>query len=279
MELKFKKYSGAGNDFVLIDQSINCGINLTSEVIQKICDRRNGVGADGILFITESNTADFELYYYNADGSLGSLCGNGSRCAIKYAFLSKKFDGFNTQFLCGDKLYTGEVFENGNVKFYLQDPTDFKENLKIEISDNLINAAFINTGSPHLIININEFSDVKEGKIKFNEFPVYEYGKMLRYHKLFEPKGTNVNFIEINEDVIYIRTYERGVEAETLACGTGSVASALICSVTYGMQSPIKLITRGNDELTVEFKKENNSFNNIALVGPAKEIFSGIIYI
>jgi len=283
VEIKFKKYSGAGNDFVLIDKSENSNLNLSSDLIVKICDRRNGIGSDGILFIVDDVETDFGLFYYNADGSLGSLCGNGSRCAIKYAYLSKKFKGSSTNFVCGNRHYKGEVFENGEVKFYLQNPTDLKMDLEIEAFNQKFDACFINTGSPHVVIKaeniIKKDEDGSTKKYNISNLPVYKLGKELRYHKLFEPKGTNVNFIQIIDCKVHIRTYERGVEDETLACGTGSVASALICSITDGLKSPISLITKGNDELKVEFEKNDDLFFNIALIGPAKEIFSGIIYL
>ncbi len=282
MELKFKKYSGAGNDFVLIDEADNNGVELSFNLITKLCDRRNGIGADGILFIKDSDNLDFELYYYNADGSLGSLCGNGSRCAIKYAFLSKRFAGNKTKFLCGNKIYSGEVFENGDVKFHLQNPTKIELNLKIDAFNQNIDAAFADTGSPHVVVKVEKLlnsTGQEESRYTFDDLPVFEYGKILRHHKLFEPNGTNVNFIEVIDNIVFIRTYERGVEDETLACGTGSVASALIVSLTEGLESPISVITRGGDELKVEFSKKNNLFDEIALIGPAKEVFSGIIYL
>lgn len=282
MKLQFKKYSGAGNDFVLIDEAENTDVKLTSDLIKKLCDRRNGIGADGILYIKHNENYDFELFYYNSDGSLGSLCGNGSRCAIKYAYLKKIFSGNKTTFLCDNKIYTGEVFENGEVKFYLQNPTKIDLKLKVDAFNGEIDAAYADTGSPHLVVNVENFStdnSIEKSKFCLEDFPVVEYGKQLRYNKLFAPKGTNVNFIEIKDNKIYIRTYERGVEDETLACGTGSVASALICHLSDGLKSPISVITRGGVELKVEFKKVNDFFSEIALIGPANEVFSGIIYL
>lgn len=281
IRVDFVKYSGAGNDFVLIDAELNKNFELTSESIKKICDRRNGIGSDGILYIKPSTNNDYELEYYNSDGSLGTLCGNGSRCSIKYAYVSNKFRSKRTKFSCNNVLYEGEVFEDGSVKFFLQPPYDLVLSHEIEIGGHKIKGATVNTGSAHMVIKVEDLIRCSDNKsyTDLSEVPVAELGRAIRYCDYFAPAGMNVNFIQIKNGIIYIRTYERGVEDETHACGTGSTASALIANLKYGLSSPVKLITYSGETLTVEFEQNNNVFNNVALIGPAKEIFAGYIYL
>lgn len=276
----FKKFSGAGNDFILIDKKSFPDFNLTSSDIQKICDRRRGIGADGILIIDELPEFDFSMRYFNADGTLGTLCGNGARCAIKYASLSGRMENV-TFFECNNEKYKGEIISENEVKFYFNNPTKIKKNFKIKVWNQLINASFADTGSPHVVILINDVlmnpKDLKSKYIDLNRFPVTELGKEIRYHQDFKPAGVNVNFISLAEDRINIRTYERGVEAETFACGTGSVASAIIASLNYDIKPPIRLLTFGGDILTVDFKKDSGGISGVSLTGPAEFVFSGEI--
>ncbi|MFH0733454.1 MAG: diaminopimelate epimerase [bacterium] len=281
-KIQFSKFSGAGNDFILIDSELNPDFNLENSVIRKICDRRNGIGGDGILFIKKSDNYDYELEYYNSDGSLGTLCGNGSRCSIKYAYSAKKCIGNITNFLCRGVAYKGEVFEDGMVKFFLAPPELLKLNYNIYANNQSINISSVDTGSLHAVIRVEEILSNPDDKNSFyteiDELPVYKIGKEIRFLKDFE-KGINVNFIQIKNDVIYIRTFERGVEDETFACGTGSTAAALISSLLYNLKSPVKVITLSGQTLTVEFEYKENSFNNVALIGPAKEVFTGYIHL
>ncbi len=282
IKIQFSKYSGAGNDFVLIDSEINPNLILDPVIIQKLCDRRNGIGGDGILYIKNSDNYDYELEYYNSDGSLGTLCGNGSRCSIKYAYSAKKCKGNKTDFICRGVAYKGEVFEDGNVKFYLAPPEQIKLNYDINANNQVIKISSVDTGSLHAVIKIEEVLADPNDKNSFytdiNEVPVHTLGKEIRWLKIYE-KGINVNFIQLKNDVIYIRTFERGVEDETFACGTGSTAAALISSLLYNFKSPVKLITLSGETLTVEFEYKENKFTNVALIGPAKEVFTGYIHL
>ncbi len=281
IRVDFVKYSGAGNDFVLIDAELNKNFKISSDTIKKICDRRNGIGSDGILYIKPSENNDYELEYYNSDGSLGTLCGNGSRCSIKYAFVSNKFSSKRTKFSCNSVLYEGEVFEDGSVKFYLQPPYDLVLSHEIEVGGHKVKGSTINTGSAHMVIKVEDLIRCSDNKTysDLSEVPVAELGRAIRFCDYFAPAGVNVNFIQIKNGIIDIRTYERGVEDETHACGTGSTASALIANLKYGLSSPVKVITYSGETLTVEFEINNNVFNNVALIGPAKEIFAGYIYL
>ena len=268
----FIKINGAGNDFVLIDKKSNSGIVFTASEIAKICDRANGIGADGVLLIDDSKETDFEMQYFNADGSTGSLCGNGARCVIKYAELSKRIDSKQTKFSSGGQVYSGELLSKDVIKFNLQKPTGIETNLTIKINEEKVPSHFADTGSPHLVINIDE---ILSNKYSLADFPVFEVGREIRTSFQYFPGGVNVNFIKFETDKILIRSYERGVEAETLACGTGAVAAAIISNLIYKKNPPIKFITKSNAELIVNFDVEKSSFKNVSLTGPVEIEFEG----
>jgi diaminopimelate epimerase len=279
----FTKMSGAGNDFIVMDSSNplakNNGLFLEANIISKLCDRRNGIGADGVIIISDFNNYDFKMDYYNADGSTKTLCGNGARCAIKFAQLNNRLKNGKASFVSNDESFSGEVLDDDVVKFNLNEPKNIKNNLKVELKDQNINYYFADTGSPHVIINIENIIKPSSDKNSFyndiNEVPVVKIGREVRYHKDFLPGGTNVNFIKINDNTLEIRTYERGVEDETLACGTGSVASAVISSLFYNTKPPLVLVTKGGEKLIVNFNLSNNKVSNLSLSGPAKIIYTG----
>ena len=164
-QISFVKLSGAGNDFVLIDTKINRDLNLSSEEIQKLCDRRKGIGADGLILISDIPGYSFDMKYFNSDGSTGSLCGNGARCALRYAFNSGRINGVTSNFKANDLDYSGQILEDGNIKFVLNEPKEFKYNFKIKAAGQLIPASYVDTGAPHVVIKIN---DVLEDPIKLN---------------------------------------------------------------------------------------------------------------
>jgi diaminopimelate epimerase len=265
--ISFEKMSGAGNDFIMIDKAQNPDIALTNNNINRLCNRRNGIGADGIIIISDHEKFDFAMDYFNADGSTGALCGNGARCAIKFAQSTGRVKTEVVKFLSNGIDYSGEILSDGLIKFNLKPPTSVKEEISLKAANSVITASFINTGSPHVVISVDDIENVS----------VIEIGREIRYSQNFAPTGTNVNFIKISDDKIFIRTYERGVEDETYACGTGSVAAAVISSLKYKIQPPVSLITKGGDELIVNF--EGSGFKNISLTGPVKEVFKGEINI
>lgn len=277
----FKKMSGAGNDFIFLDINQNSGLALTPEKIKKLCNRRNGIGADGLITIEDLADYNYKMIYYNADGSTGSLCANGARCAIWFAEKTSRLKNGIAKFVSNGNEYSGEVLEDELVKFNLNPPKQIKYNFKIKASGQMITSNFADTGSPHVVIKISDILNDVANPVSFFqnilEFPVFNLGKEIRYSKDFKPNGTNVNFIDVKDDVIFIRTYERGVEDETLACGTGSVAAALICHITDNLKPPITLKTFGGDQLIVNFEVENQKVKNLSLTGPAKIIFEGSI--
>ena len=279
--ISFTKMSGAGNDFIVIDKSLNPGISFANGVIKRLCDRRNGIGADGVILISSSNGYDFAMDYYNADGSTGTLCGNGARCSILFAANSGKLKGKNVRFVSNDIEYSGELLDNGLIKFNLNQPKDIRKDIIVKSMGSNIPASYVHTGSPHVVILFDDMLEKLNDKMSeksFDNFPVVQIGREIRNLPEFAPGGTNVNFINIvdNKD-IYIRTYERGVEDETLACGTGSVAAAVISNLKFGIKSPVTLITRGKEKLIVDFKIDKENFIDLSLTGPAKEIYKGEI--
>jgi len=280
-ELYFYKLTGAGNDFIFFDKKEFPALVLSSQMIKKLCDRRFGIGADGVIIIKDKDNYDFEMEYFNSDGSTGSLCANGARCAIWFAEKTNRLKNRKANFLSNNTEYSGEVISDELIKFNLNPPSKMKFNFRIKASGQLIKADFIDTGSPHIVIDIADvLQDSKNPFSKFSsisEFPVYQLGKEIRYHKDFAPAGTNVNFYKSENDKIFIRTYERGVENETLACGTGSVATAISAFFNKKIFPPITLITWGGETLIVNFDVENQTVSNITLTGPAKIIFEGKI--
>lgn len=256
MKIPFHKYQATGNDFILIDNRSGA-FSFSAGQIKKICDRKFGVGADGLILIEKHPSTDFNLNYYNSDGSQ-SLCGNGSRAAVQFASTLGMING-KTSFNAYDGLHDAELQSTGKIRLHMNDVSEVKE-----IGTNL----FINTGSPHLICFVDDVQ----------HHPVFEDGKKLRYDKQFEAQGgTNVNFVQLqSNNTIFVRTYERGVENETLSCGTGVTAAALAAS-RKGYASPITVKTLGG-ELLVEFEQHTGTpiFSHIYLIGPAKKVFEGV---
>jgi diaminopimelate epimerase len=253
VKIHFHKYEATGNDFVIIDNRAGT-YSFSSDQIQKICDRRFGVGGDGLILIEKHPVSDFNLNYYNSDGSQ-SLCGNGSRAGVMMAaglgLLTNK-----TEFNAYDGAHQAELLSTGIVRLKMNPVTEVKK-----MGDDY----FINTGSPHHIKFVENVDD----------YPVFEEGRKIRYSENYKPAGTNVNFIQLLENnSIFVRTYERGVEDETYSCGTGVTAAALAASF-HGYTSPVQVNVKGG-KLAVEFKiGQAGTFNDIFLIGPAKMVFEG----
>jgi diaminopimelate epimerase len=264
--LRFTKMNGAGNDFVLLDNRSG-DVQLTPEEITRICDRHRGVGADGILFLDKAeNGADFRMRYYNRDGGEAEMCGNGARCFARFA---QRVAGSKSEFSFETPAgVIGAKLADDLVSLQMSDPTDMKLALEITAKGEHVRGHFINTGVPHVVVPVENIEKID----------VRKTGAAVRHHNLFSPKGANVNFSEKRgRRRIAIRTYERGVEDETLACGTGVVASALIFAATEGVDGPIGILVRGGSELTVGFKKNDEQFTNVTLTGPADFVFEGTI--
>jgi len=276
----FYKLTGAGNDFILFDLKDNPKLDIMPDFVQKICSRRFGIGADGVILLWDSAPLDFKVSFYNADGTGGVLCGNGARCAIRYADFSGRLKNKLARFEFNGKVYSGEVLQDG-IRFDMNLPADTRRELNVFAAGQLIKGTYVNTGSPHFVINID---DVKKGNenssySEMKEFPAFEIGKEIRYSEAFAPEGVNVNFISVDSVPMKIRTYERGVEDETLACGTGSAASAIVAALNYKAEKPVRLLTSGGDILTVDFSLDGDSVKDVTLTGPAEIVFKGEITI
>jgi len=269
----FVKMNGAGNDFIAFDRDENPGLTLSAGLIQKLCDRYFGIGGDGVITIARTDGADFSMEYFNADGSTGSLCGNGARCAIRFAELKGTVAARQVKFICLNEIYEGEIVDGETVKFYLKNPSRLQLNFQLYFDGKNVTASFINTGSPHVVINIAEFGAGTD----LASFDVAGIGRKLRYHEMFAPGGTNVNFFTVENSIVHLRTYERGVEAETLACGTGATAAAIIAHSIAGVSSPVTIIPTSGKKLSVDFIVKDNAITHVSLTGPAEINFTGEI--
>lgn len=255
--IHFHKYQGAGNDFILIDHRQSPIKDIDYELIKELCDRRFGVGADGLMFLTSHPTYDFEMLYFNADGRPGSMCGNGGRCIVAFAKHLGIIDK-ETDFLAVDGPHYARISASGDwVELQMIDLDTINQDGK---------AYVLNTGSPHYVV---EQQDLKD-------FDVYHHGKAIRNNDTYKTQGINVNFVEDQGDHLFVRTFERGVEDETYACGTGVTAVALSMAKHKGqtghIQTPVKVLG-GN--LNITFDYDGTKFTNVFLCGPAKKVFEG----
>jgi len=256
MKIPFYKYQGTGNDFVLVDNRTSIFDRERRDIVASLCHRRFGIGADGFILLQNKEGYDFEMVYYNADGNESTMCGNGGRCIVQFAFDLGVIND-KTHFLAIDGGHNAEV-KDGLVHLHMIDVKS--------INDLGENAYFLNTGSPHYVKQVE----------KLESFPIFEMGKNIRYSDAFAPGGTNVNFMEMQGDVLFVRTYERGVEDETYSCGTG-VTAAAITAVKHGASNPVSIKTLGGN-LQVSFVQlDENNYSNIYLIGPAKRVFEGQI--
>jgi diaminopimelate epimerase len=278
--INFTKMSGTGNDFILIDNRDQAITKKEMpELARRICRRRFSVGADGLILIENSESADFRWHFYNGDGSAAEMCGNGARCAARYAHsrgIAPARMSFETEAGVIEAQMLGD-----NVKIRLTSPSDIVLSRSVDVDGSEKEIHSINTGVPHAVHFVNN-----------EDTPVREWGRQIRHHKLFEPAGTNVNFVQMPENELYVRTYERGVEDETLACGTGAVASALIAALHGHATSPVKVRTTGGEALIIHFTlldtnidpesteglRHEQRISEVFLEGPASFIYEGQLH-
>lgn len=254
-QIRISKYHGAGNDFVMID-GIHSEVEISGEQIQRLCHRHFGIGADGLIILRPSSLADFKMEYYNSDGGRATMCGNGARCAVSFADDRGSWGVYNA-FEADDGLHSGAIIQKTGSLFTVQISLFADDEIREVDKDSF----FINTGVPHYVKFIHNL----------DEFDVLSEGRKIRNAKQFFPDGTNVNFIQLDllKRELSIRTYERGVEDETLACGTGVTASALAVHYSLGWSFPITIFAKGG-ELIVDRGYKNEFF----LKGPAQFVFS-----
>ena len=255
--IKFSKFHGAGNDFIMIN-AINEQILLSEELIYKMCDRRIGIGADGLIILSTSEHYDFSMRYYNCDGKESTFCGNGGRCIAAFAHYQNIIKD-NITYEAVDGIHTAKVTEISPNEFHVK--LSMRDILSYKLDDDSL---LIDTGSPHYVKKVDDLENLD----------IINKGAEFRYDKNISNDGVNVDFLLNRDGKIHIRTYERGVENETLACGTGVTASAIAASLWYGGDN-IDIYTQ-IAKLNVSFNKENNTFKNVVLSGPATHIFDGI---
>ena len=260
MKLHFYKYEGTGNDFIMIDNRLQIFPNTAVDLVKKLCDRRFGIGADGLILLENDQKTDFKMIYFNSDGNESSMCGNGGRCLVAFA---KKMGIIDNQatFMAIDGLHNASISENELIQLQMKDVT------KINLGNDYV---FLDTGSPHHVTIVEAISEIN----------VKETGAAIRYSDLYGSEGSNVNFVQkISDTHFAIRTYERGVEDETLSCGTGATATAIAMNFLNKSTSEIIQIDVVGGQLEVNFKVKDDSYTNVFLKGPATFVFEGNIEI
>ncbi len=264
----FFKMSGSGNDFIIVDnrRGIIDGDNV-SDLVRKICRRKMSVGADGFILVEESDNTDFQWRFFNADGSEAEMCGNGGRCAARFAYL-KGIAGREMAFETMAGLIRAEIMDD-RVKLEMGIPKNISLDHTLYIEGERHVVSFVNTGVPHVVEFVGDIDRCE----------VVELGRRVRHHEQYKPSGTNANFVSVNDrSNMVIRTYERGVEDETLACGTGAIASAVIAARKGMVSSPVSVKTRGGEVLAVHFKDLGERFKEVSLEGDARVIYEGRLW-
>lgn len=260
MNINFLKYQGAGNDFILIDNRSGKYNSLNENMVKSLCDRRFGIGADGLMLLSAHQEYDFEMAYYNADGRLGSMCGNGGRCIVAFA-QHLKVISTETTFLAVDGMHFAKISDDGQwVELQMIDVDQIEKDGLDDV---------LNTGSPHYVRQVTSLKDLD----------VYTEGYQIRNNDAYKQKGINVNFVEEqNDGYLFVRTFERGVEDETYACGTGVTAVAMAIAQkhqnTGAVRYPVRVM---GGELEIRFDYDGKKFTNVFLCGPAKMVFEGVV--
>jgi diaminopimelate epimerase len=268
MTLHFTKMNGAGNDFVLVDNRSG-SLALDTATVARLCDRHRGIGADGLLAVEPAEQgADYRMRYYNADGGEVEMCGNGARCFARFV---NRLHGFALPSVRFETMagVIGAEFQGDQVRLSMSDPHSLALNEALPVQGRILTVHSLNTGVPHAVAFVEDLENVD----------VRGDGAALRYHERFAPKGTNANFVQVTAPgKISIRTYERGVEDETLACGTGTVACAIIHHLLHGSASPVQVLVRGGDTLTIGFVRNTDGhFSEVTLTGPGEFVFDGTV--
>jgi len=266
--IQFWKMSGSGNDFIIIDnRNLSLNVGNLSTFARRVCQRKVSVGADGLFLIEPSAAADFKWQFFNSDGSVAEMCGNGSRCVARFAFengIAGRTMSFET--LAG--IISAEV-QGDVVKVRLTDPSALTQNVKIYLAGGVCDVDCIDTGVPHAVCFV----------ASAEACDVVSEGREIRKHETFEPRGTNANFAAVlNRNKMRVRTYERGVEDETLACGTGVVASVLAAAGRHFVDSPVDVTVQSGETLRVYFSREDGAFREIYLEGKVKIVYQGLLF-
>jgi diaminopimelate epimerase len=266
--IEFFKMSGSGNDFIIIDnRDGSLAVGDIVEFVKILCERKGSVGADGLIIIENSSQVDFRWRFFNADGSEVEMCGNGGRCAARFAFIkgiAPEKMSFETVAGIIDATVKGDV-----VKLRLTDPLYLELDYQLQTTEGTLVISSINTGVPHVVCFVDDLE----------HFDVFNAGRMIRYHEHYRPAGTNANFVRVVDGhTLRVRTYERGVEDETLACGTGSVASALIAYRKGLVAPPVDVLVQSGERLRIYFDVTETGFENVYLEGAAKVVYQGLLW-
>ena len=267
--IPFAKMSGAGNDFILIDHRVPFleSVDAMQAFARAVCERRFSAGADGLILIENAAGADFGWQFINADGSIAEMCGNGARCAARFAH-ARGIAPATMRFQTLAGLIEAEVVGAG-VRLKMTPPGNARLDLTLDIEGQAQVVHHLNTGVPHAVLFVTDNATA----------PVLEWGRLVRYHPQFQPAGTNVNFVEhLGGDRLLVRTYERGVEGETMACGTGAVAAAVLAGMKGMVRPPVTVVTSGREELAIHFSLAGQAVEAVQLEGPASFIYDGQLH-
>jgi diaminopimelate epimerase len=267
-KIDFYKMSGSGNDFIIVDNRDKI-VDETDlpNFIAKACRRKMSVGADGFILVENTDTADFKWRFYNSDGSVAEMCGNGARCVARFAYLNG-IAGPDMLFETQAGIVYAQVAGEG-VKVKMTDPSDLRMDYSIKLKNNSLSISSVTTGVPHAVIIKDMIEDAE----------VVQTGREIRFHDMFAPAGANVNFVcHLKDNIIAMRTYERGVEDETLACGTGAVASAIIMARTMKVKSPVNVLTRSGGYLKIFYQENDGKYHDIYLEGDARIIYKAQLW-
>ncbi len=266
--IEFYKMSGSGNDFIIIDNmDLSLDVGDLSEFTRKVCQRKISVGADGLVVIEPSDIADFKWRFFNSDGSMAEMCGNASRCVARFAFM-KGIAGQKMSWETIAGIISAEVNDN-IVKAKLTDPPPVESNIEIETDGQKFILDSIDTGVPHAVVFVDDLDNCD----------VFNQGRKIRFHKHFSPRGTNADFVlVVDRHNIAVRTYERGVEDETLACGTGMVAATITAAQRGLVESPVDVLAKSGETLRVYFDNQNGLWREIYLEGRVKMVYHGYLF-
>jgi diaminopimelate epimerase len=274
--IEYLKYSGAGNTFLIIN-NLDSNINSNRQLVVDLISLKGNENFDGVIFVEPSSIADYKMNYYNKDGTGNALCGNGLRCTARFIRDKKICDNDIVLLEAVDKIYDCLFTDDGEISIGFPPPNKMKFNFKLKVHFEewwqLINASYVDVGSPHVIVFIDDIEKPKVNSLE--EIPIDEWGRNLRMHKDFMPEGANAHFVKVvdaGKGELEIRSFERGVERETLACGTGSLSSAITAYAVKGVKLPISLLTKSGEYLTVEFNIEENKIRGLRLKGRAERI-------
>jgi len=268
MQIAFAKMHGAGNDFVMIDNRSG-ELSLSREQVAWLCHRRFGIGADGLILLEPPGSPELHasMIYYNADGRKAEMCGNGARCFAAFAMARDLGDNGHLAFQT-DAGPVSVTARDGQFSVRMTPARDLRLNQNLEAEGRRYDYHFLNTGVPHVVVFVDDVESVA----------IRREGRALRQHPNFQPAGANVNFAAVEPGgPVRLRTYERGVEDETLACGTGIAATAIAAGLVLGLPSPVALVARSGDTLRVAFEREGDQVRDVVLTGPAKRVFEGVV--